>query len=1349
MGLRSRLVLLVLLALLPVFGLLAYSAAQSRQAALQMAQSSLQSQVLLVAAHQQRLVEKTYELLNGIASAPHIKRLAPALCTQHLKNLHAEHPEFTNLGVARLDGRLVCDAREMPKNTQIRDRAYFQQVVDGQPFAVGLYAIGRHSGQPGLGFAVPVHNAAGQLVGVAFGTLGLPGVTAPLLASLPTLPGADLALLDARGTVLATFPEQSDWPGKPHPDTAVQQAVQVQQPGLRHAQDAAADQRIFAFAPIPVGARKGLFVALSVPHEVLAAHSREVLAVELLALLGVMLFGVACTWWMGNRMIVGPARAILKEAHQVAQGDLGARVKSAYLRQGELGAIGRSFNRMAESLQARRDELDAALQHADKERILLDLMLNSMSEGVIATDTEGRFLLFNAAARKLLSTPDPGASLEEWQGCHQLLQLDAETLYSCSERPLRQAISGVSVDNLELLFRRPGIEDRVLRVSARPLSDATGRLLGGLLVFNDITEHKVAEGIAQAQEQVLTLIAGGAALPQSLEAIVRLIEKSSPDSLCSILLVDGQQLRHGAAPSLPERFTQAIDGLPIVDGAGACGTAAFRKESVLVEDCGHDPLMRDYRDLLLAHGLRACWSSPVLSIDGEVLATFATYRPRPGAPQAGDLALLATATRLAGIALERARAETAVVSSEARFRELADNIKDVFYNVDARSGRVLYISPGYEKVWGRSCESLYANPGSHVKAVLTEDRPLLKQAAERKFAGEMANAEYRILASDGQLRWIRDHSYPVFNSVGELERVVGTARDITDSKLAELALVSTHRALQMLSRSSLVINRMDEEAELLAEICRVAVDVGDYRMAWVGYAQDDEAKSILPMAHVGDSGGYLATISLNWRYDHAAGQGPAGLAIRSGAPAQCADIGLAGNIYWHQEALQRGFRSVICLPLRNGQRNFGVLCMYAGEVQPFAADETKLLQELADNLAFGIVSLRTRRERLRSQEAARQAAVQLREQASLLDRTQDAIMVRNLDGSLRYWNQGAERLYGWRADEVLGKTMAALMYRDPDALGGLMQQALAQGGDWSCELEQLARDGSAVEVEMRCTVLRDPLGQLDGVLCINTDIGERKRAREEILRLNASLEERVHKRTAQLEFANKQLEAFSYSVSHDLRSPLSAIDGFSGLLEQTLSKMDGGPLIGRGQHYLERIRAGVVQMDGLIEAMLSLAQVSRSKLRWEPVDLSALAQALLSRYQEREPGRLTRLQVQAGVLAQGDSRLLNQVLDNLLSNAWKFSAYQACTEISWGCETGSAGEAVYFVRDKGAGFDMAHAEKLFGVFQRLHAGAEFSGTGIGLATVQRIIERHGGRIWGESVLGQGATFYFTLGTRRL
>ncbi|HSH90054.1 MAG TPA: response regulator [Ramlibacter sp.] len=258
----------------------------------------------------------------------------------------------------------------------------------------------------------------------------------------------------------------------------------------------------------------------------------------------------------------------------------------------------------------------------------------------------------------------------------------------------------------------------------------------------------------------------------------------------------------------------------------------------------------------------------------------------------------------------------------------------------------------------------------------------------------------------------------------------------------------------------------------------------------------------------------------------------------------------------------------------------------------------------------------------------------------------------------------------------------------------------------------------------------------------STKLEELVQARtEEIVHLNAGLEESVRRRTEQLDSANKELEAFSYSLSHDLRTPLSAIDGFSDLLAAEIA---AGHATDRGKHYLARIRAGVKYMSQLIDAMLLLAHVSRSSPQWVPVDLSAIAATTLAGYQERA-SRAVQWEVQPDMMALGDPQLLTQVLDNLLGNAWKFTSRQANARISFGCDTGADGRDVYFVRDNGAGFDMAYATKLFGTFQRLHSTAEFPGTGIGLATVQRIIQRHGGKVWAESIEGQGATFRFILG----
>jgi len=225
----------------------------------------------------------------------------------------------------------------------------------------------------------------------------------------------------------------------------------------------------------------------------------------------------------------------------------------------------------------------------------------------------------------------------------------------------------------------------------------------------------------------------------------------------------------------------------------------------------------------------------------------------------------------------------------------------------------------------------------------------------------------------------------------------------------------------------------------------------------------------------------------------------------------------------------------------------------------------------------------------------------------------------------------------------------------------------------------------------------------------------------------------------QLAAANKELEAFAYSVSHDLRAPLRSVDCFSQIIiEEYADKLDDD-----GAKYLQRIRAGAKTMSQLIDDLLNLARLSRTQLNREPVHLSSIALSIVNEWRDREPDRVMKAAIAPDVQAPGDARLLRVVLDNLLGNAWKFTGKRenACLEFG---AVNQRGQTVYFIRDNGAGFDMAYSSQLFAPFQRLHQATEFEGSGIGLATVQRIIQRHGGSIWAEGSVGQGATFYFTL-----
>jgi PAS domain S-box-containing protein len=330
-------------------------------------------------------------------------------------------------------------------------------------------------------------------------------------------------------------------------------------------------------------------------------------------------------------------------------------------------------------------------------------------------------------------------------------------------------------------------------------------------------------------------------------------------------------------------------------------------------------------------------------------------------------------------------------------------------------------------------------------------------------------------------------------------------------------------------------------------------------------------------------------------------------------------------------------------------------------------------------------------------------------------------------------------VYQLGAKSIIGRSHYEIFPEVPDRWKKIHQRCLA-GAVEKCDEEAFLRaDGKTNWLRWEVRPWREAGGSIGGIIIFSEDVSARKTASEQIHQLNVELEQRVVERTQQLETANKELEAFSYSVSHDLRAPLRAVNGFSKIV---LDKF-GSQVPVDAREFLELICKGGEQMGELIDDLLAFSKFSRQSMDQQAVDCVKLVQTVLDQSVSQRQGRLIEIQVGNLPPCQGDAPLLKQVWVNLISNAIKYTRGREPAVVEIGCQR-TNNENVYFVRDNGAGFDMQHASRLFGVFQRLHGADEFEGTGVGLAIVQRIVNRHGGRIWAAAEVGRGATFSFTL-----
>lgn len=1040
-----------------------------------------------------------------------------------------------------------------------------------------------------------------------------------------------------------------------------------------------------------------------------------------------------------------------------------------------------------------------------------------------------------------------------------------------------------------------------LEIDLVPVADVTGKPAYMVAVQRDITERKQTEDGARAGEERYVR------QRNSLIALTGIQPLESDDEASAFRRITEAHARAlGVARVGIWRYNENRTAIRCVDlyemeahrhSSGAeLSAASFpdyfhameETDVISAEDAATDPRTREFAESYLRpHGITSMLDAPVHR-DGVVDGVLCCEHVGPPRKWSGDektfTAAVANLVALALEGCERRKAENTLREIQQRFEIVARATNDAVWDWDLETDEIWW-SEGFEKLFGYRRNQMEKSSVSWSGRIHPEDEGRVLQEIRAKFQGTEENwsGEYRFLRSDGAYAYVLDRGFVIRDGSGKATRMVGGMSDITARKHSELDLARLNRALKMLSACNEAVTRAIGEEELLTKICQVAVKTGGYRMAWVGYAQDDAEKYIRPMAFAGIENGYLSSIRLSWDENTPTGRGPGGKTIRSGEAVVCKNVE-DEDAFFHYlgEARDRGYRSVICLPLRDGERIFGMLGLYGSESRSVGQDEIKLLQELADDLAFGIGTIRARLERQRTEDvvlkvaqsvssgtgseffdlltlnmvealgahggligrlnaetleittlsfvlegqlmdnvayslrgtpcenvsegnvclfdrgvqelfpedhllvfygihayagiplfnrdgsvegimvvffcapleekglvqstlqifAARAAAeldrqladIHIREQASLLDRARDAILVSGLDHRITYWNKSAERLYGWTSEEASGRSAEEMLHSDQEAFRWATE-AVVRDGEWTGELTQHDRNGKQLVIEGRWTLLRDSDDQPKNILCINTDITEHKKLEEQFLRAQRL----------------ESIGTLAGGIAHDLNNVLAPISMSIELLQSDVHSE-------RGRELLATLASSAKRGAEMVNQVLSFARgIEGRRLEICARNLVEDVEKIVRDTFPKNISLRTHLPLPLWTVT-GDPTQLHQVLLNLCVNArdampdgGQIVITTENVELDERFATSEPNakpgpHILIRVEDTGHGIPAKLLDKIFEPFFTTKEVGK--GTGLGLSTSLAIVKSHGGFIRAASAPGRGSCFLILLPAHR-
>lgn len=819
-----------------------------------------------------------------------------------------------------------------------------------------------------------------------------------------------------------------------------------------------------------------------------------------------------------------------------------------------------------------------------------------------------------------------------------------------------------------------------------------------------------------------------------------------------------QEIGHGAFAAFRDQIVGA--------GQGVTGTALMTGKTMVVEQ---------YQKFAFASpsylqaGFQAIACIPMI-LRGDVIGVISlayTDEDQKFAPD--QIELLEHFAELIGVALDNVRlyqdaqkelaerrlTEDALLESKERLRLALDAAHMGTWDWDIPSGRMQW-SEQVNRIFGEAAKTFSGSYESFISLIHPSDRKKVIQLinASLNQPEKTFNAEFRVNWRNQTPLWLEEKGRVYLDSRGNPSYMSGTVTDITERKMAEEKLTGANKNLE---RYTAVLEQRSGQLKVAAEVSRAASEILDptqlgqqvvdlvcerFHIYYAGlFLVDDQHEWAILTGAYGEVGKKMLENKHKLRIGNTS---MVGWSIHNRQPRIALDVG--EDSVQIINPLLTETRSELALPLITRGQTIGALNIQTNKKAAFGKEEISIFQTMAGQLANAILNARLYAQLQRELEDRKLIEEEIRKlNAELEDRVQRRTtdlraseekfraLTENNPLQITRYDQNGRYLYVNRADfdgslrpdDLIGKTIRDVMGDDPFV--DFAEQSIHQ----VFETGQPLRTEYELGVEYAAWWLAPEYGQDGKVLSVissTMNITERKH-----------MEEELRQRSLELQATNKELEAFSYSISHDLRAPLRAIDGFTRIIAEDFKEA----IPPEANPYFKHISEASAQMGQLIDDMLRLSRITRVELRLYPVDLTELVASIIHDLQNRESTRKIKVTIQGGLSTTGDERLLRVALENLLNNAWKFTSKVNDAHIEVG-QTTIDDKEVFYIKDNGIGFDMAYADKLFGAFQRLHSTDEFPGTGIGLAIVQRVIHKHGGQIWVDSAPNHGATFFFTL-----